>query len=162
VAQSETPVRFQHHRKRKHGYDAQASYSAFAHAAHIDGIPKFFLPRPIKIASPTMRIHISKFTLVTVAAACLFGGTVSAYAQEAASAPMTQDTKAAAKAAKTQARKDARAKRKAERKAARAKNSAELKKLEDAGYNPATNNPNYPQNLQDAQKKAAGAAGASQ
>ena len=45
------------------------------------------------------------------------------------------------------------AQRKAEHKAARAKNNAELKKLEDAGYKPAANDPNYPQNLQNAEKK---------
>ena len=55
------------------------------------------------------------------------------------------------------ARKAAQAQRKAEHKAARAKNNAELKKLEDAGYKPAANDPNYPQNLQNAEKKAAGA-----
>ena len=38
---------------------------------------------------------------------------------------------------------------------------ADEKKLEDAGYKPSLNDPNYPQNLQDAQKKA-NAAGASQ
>ncbi|WP_179404940.1 DUF4148 domain-containing protein [Burkholderia guangdongensis] len=111
-----------------------------------------------------MRIQFSKLTLAAAVAACLIGGTASAYAQDAASAPatQTQDAKAAAKAAKTEARKAARAKRKAERKAARAKNSAELKKLEDNGYNPAVNTPSYPEDLQNAQKKAAGAAGASQ
>ncbi|MCS6457003.1 DUF4148 domain-containing protein, partial [Burkholderia thailandensis] len=67
-----------------------------------------------------------------------------------ASASAAQD----AKAAKSQARKAARAQRKAEHKAARAKNNAELKKLEDAGYKPAANDPNYPQNLQNAEKKA--------
>jgi hypothetical protein len=45
--------------------------------------------------------------------------------------------------------------KKAARKEARAKKNAELKKLEDAGYNPArANDPNYPQDLQNAQKKA--------
>ncbi|SOE45879.1 hypothetical protein SAMN05446927_0088 [Caballeronia arationis] len=38
-----------------------------------------------------------------------------------------------------------------------------MKKLEDAGYNPAkANDPNYPQDLQNAQKKAGVGAGASQ
>ncbi len=75
----------------------------------------------------------------------------AATAPATASAPTAKEQKAAAK---KQAR--------AERKAARAKNNAELKKLEDAGYKPANNDPNYPQNLQDAQKKAAAAQGASQ
>ncbi|KAK42454.1 MULTISPECIES: DUF4148 domain-containing protein [Burkholderiaceae] len=44
--------------------------------------------------------------------------------------------------------------KKAARKQARAKKNAELKKLEDAGYNPASrDNATYPQNLQNAQKK---------
>ncbi|WP_321791794.1 DUF4148 domain-containing protein [Caballeronia sp. J97] len=55
------------------------------------------------------------------------------------------------------------AQKKAARKQARAKKNAELKKLEDAGYNPARgNDPNYPQDLQNAQKKAGVGGGASQ
>ncbi|WP_175781669.1 DUF4148 domain-containing protein [Burkholderia anthina] len=104
-----------------------------------------------------MRIQIKKLTLAATAAAFLFGSAAPVFAQTDASAPAAQD----AKAAKREAHKAARAKRKAEHKAARAKNTAELKKLEDAGYKPAANDPNYPQNLQNAQKKAAGA-GASQ
>ncbi|AKM05429.1 MULTISPECIES: hypothetical protein [Burkholderia cepacia complex] len=100
-----------------------------------------------------MQIQIRKLTLAATAAAFLFGSAVPAFAQTDASAPAAQD----AKAAKSQARKAARAQHKAERKAARAKNTAELKKLEDAGYKPAANDPNYPQNLQNAEKKAAGA-----
>ena len=63
---------------------------------------------------------------------------------------------------KAEQKKQAKAQRKAERKAAHAKNAAELKKLEDNGYRPTMNDPNYPQNLQNAQKKANAAAGASQ
>jgi hypothetical protein len=55
------------------------------------------------------------------------------------------------------------AERKAARKQARAKKNAELKKLEGAGYNPARgNDPNYPNDVQSAQKKAGVGAGASQ
>jgi hypothetical protein len=43
--------------------------------------------------------------------------------------------------------------RKANRKAARAKKNVELKALEKNGYNPGGNQVNYPQNLQDAQRK---------
>ncbi|BAO92198.1 DUF4148 domain-containing protein [Caballeronia cordobensis] len=43
--------------------------------------------------------------------------------------------------------------KKAERKAARAKKNAELKELEKNGYNPAGEQTNYPQNLQNAQSK---------
>lgn len=58
--------------------------------------------------------------------------------------------------------KPTKAERKAARKQARAKKNAELKKLEDAGYKPAQNDPNYPTNLQNAEKKAGVGAGASQ
>jgi hypothetical protein len=59
--------------------------------------------------------------------------------------------------------KPTKAERKAAKKEARAKNNAELKKLEDAGYQPGrANDPNYPQDLQDAQKKAGIGTGASQ
>jgi hypothetical protein len=62
------------------------------------------------------------------------------------------------KAEKKEARKQA-------RKEARAKKNAELKKLNESGYSPSRNNyTQYPQNLQDAEKKAGAgaAAGASQ
>jgi Domain of unknown function (DUF4148) len=49
------------------------------------------------------------------------------------------------------------AQRKAARKEARARKNAELKKLEDSGYNPgARDDENYPQDIQNAEKKAAG------
>jgi hypothetical protein len=54
------------------------------------------------------------------------------------------------------------AQRKQARKEARAKKNAELKKLEDAGYQPGRSDPNYPQDLQNAQKKAGIGQGASQ
>lgn len=43
--------------------------------------------------------------------------------------------------------------RKAERKAARAKKNAELKDLEKNGYNPSGEQTDYPQNLQNAQRR---------
>jgi hypothetical protein len=43
--------------------------------------------------------------------------------------------------------------KKAQRKQARAKKNAELKDLEKNGYNPGGEQTNYPQNLQNAQKK---------
>src|SRR6185437_155631 len=58
--------------------------------------------------------------------------------------------------------KPTKAERKAPRKQARAKKNAELKKLEAAGYQPGRNNPNYPADLQNAQKKAGIGTGASQ
>jgi hypothetical protein len=54
------------------------------------------------------------------------------------------------------------AERKAARKQARAKKNAELKNLEAHGYSPARNDPNYPNDIQNAQKKAGIGAAASQ
>ncbi|WP_050453276.1 DUF4148 domain-containing protein [Candidatus Burkholderia verschuerenii] len=55
------------------------------------------------------------------------------------------------------------AQKKAARKQARDKKNAELKKLQDAGYNPAKrDDTTYPQDVQNAQKKAGIGAGASQ
>jgi hypothetical protein len=112
-----------------------------------------------------MRFSTSKLNLIVATAAFLIGAAAPAFAQTDASAPVAATTQAPAsdaKAAKKQARAQARAQRRAEHKAARAKNTAELKKLESAGYKPGVNDLNYPQNLQDAQKKANAAAGASQ
>lgn len=51
--------------------------------------------------------------------------------------------------------KPTKAQKKEARKEARAKKNAELKKLEDAGYQPGrASDPNYPQDIQDAEKKA--------
>jgi hypothetical protein len=48
------------------------------------------------------------------------------------------------------------AQKKADSKARRAKKNAELSQLQKNGYNPAGNQVNYPQNLENAQQKAAG------
>ncbi|MEM5421104.1 MULTISPECIES: hypothetical protein [Paraburkholderia] len=109
-----------------------------------------------------MRSTTSKLTLAAATAAFLIGVAAPAFAQTEASAPAATASQPLTKEQKAQAKAQAKAQRKAERKQARAKNNAELKKLEDAGYKPALNDPNYPQNLQDAQKKANAAAGASQ
>ena len=104
-----------------------------------------------------MRSTTSKLTLAAATAAFLIGVAAPAFAQTAASAPAADQSATSqplTKEQKAQAKAQAKAQRKAERKEARAKNNAELKKLEDAGYKPALNDPNYPQNLQDAQKKA--------
>jgi hypothetical protein len=99
-----------------------------------------------------------------VAVAALAAGTASgAFAQDNAQPDTTQNgaavqpanpasqTKAQRKAARKQARKEARAKR-----------NAELKQLEQNGYEPGRDDPNYPQNLQNAQRKAGIGQGASQ
>lgn len=111
-----------------------------------------------------MLFSANKFVLVTATAAFLIGAGAPAFAQTDASAPVAtaQAPASAAAMTKKEARAQARAQRRAERKAARAKNAAELKRLEGAGYNPARNNTDYPQNLQDAQKKLNAPAGASQ
>ena len=110
-----------------------------------------------------MRSITSKLTLAAATAAYLIGVAAPAFAQTEASAPAAvAASQPLTKEQKQQAKAQAKAQHKAERKAARAKNNAELKKLEDAGYKPSQNDPNYPQNLQEAQKKANAAAGASQ
>jgi uncharacterized membrane protein (DUF106 family) len=113
-----------------------------------------------------MRSTISKLTLAATTAAFLIGAAAPTLAQTEASAPVAAETAASQPLTnaeqKKQAKAQAKAQHKAERKAAREKNRAELKKLQDAGYKPAQNDPNYPQNLQNAQKKANAAAGASQ
>jgi hypothetical protein len=108
-----------------------------------------------------MRSSMSKMTFVAAALLLVHG--VPALAQTAASAPVAnQAASAASPADKAAQKKQLKAQRKAERKQARAKNSAELKSLEAQGYHPGGNDPNYPQDLQNAQKKAAAAGGASQ
>jgi hypothetical protein len=96
----------------------------------------------------------AKKLLILLASAALATGSIApAFAQSSdAGAAGGDSANAAAPAA--QPAKPTKAERKAARKQARAKKNAELKKLEDAGYNPAQNDPNYPTNLQNAQKKA--------
>jgi hypothetical protein len=55
-----------------------------------------------------------------------------------------------------------RAQRKAERKAARAKKNADLSALEKNGYHPGGSQTNYPQDLQNAQRKLDAKKGASE
>ncbi|CAD6538922.1 DUF4148 domain-containing protein [Paraburkholderia metrosideri] len=74
---------------------------------------------------------------------------VSALTAQAA----TQDVSASDGVASKQEKKT---QKKAASKERRAKKNAELSTLEKNGYNPAGNQTNYPQNLESAQKKAAG------
>ncbi|MGA7776449.1 MAG: DUF4148 domain-containing protein [Paraburkholderia sp.] len=92
------------------------------------------------------------FTVTTLVA----GSIVPAFAQGDSGASD------AAKAMAASSAKPTKAERKAARKQARDKKNAELKKLEANGYQPGRADPNYPQNLQDAQKKAGIGQGASQ
>jgi type IV secretory pathway VirB6-like protein len=113
---------------------------------------------PPIIQENNMLESASKFGIAIAAIAVIASvslAPVTALAQDAASGV------AASSAGTTKAQ--AKAQRKAARKQARAKRNAELKKLEDAGYNPATrDDENYPQDVQNAEKKAAKAGAASQ
>nr|WP_235007999.1 DUF4148 domain-containing protein [Caballeronia humi] len=88
-----------------------------------------------------------KAACVVAAVSLAFSQFPKAFAQTAATSPAVAAEGASAAPSK--------AERKAARKQARAKKNAELKKLEDAGYRPgARDDANYPQDIQDAQKKA--------
>jgi hypothetical protein len=102
------------------------------------------------------RIRMHLFAVPAIAASLLVGPS-SVFAQ-ASVVPAT-----GAVASTPTSKSAAKAQRKAARKEARAKKNAELKKLEDAGVNPATrDDENYSKDLQDAQKKIGTARGASQ
>lgn len=100
---------------------------------------------------------IKQIMLGLAVTALVAGGMPLAAAQGASGSTATAAAGAMASSAKP-----TKAERKAASKQARAKKNAELKKLEDAGYQPARNDPNYPTDLQNAQKKAGIGAGASQ
>ena len=106
-------------------------------------------------------MHIARKLIVLLASASLgIGAAAPAFAQNTAASGGTDAT---GTGAATTPAKPTKEQRKQARKEARAKKNAELKKLEDAGYQPSrANDPNYPQDLQDAQKKAGIGAGASQ
>lgn len=80
---------------------------------------------------------------------------VAAFGVSVAPASFAQDNSGATAAPAAAASATTKAQRKAARKQARAKKNAELKKLEAAGYNPAKRDDStYPQDIQNAQKKA--------
>ena len=93
------------------------------------------------------RFAVKQIILGASVVAMVAGSIPLAVAQDASGVVAAQQNTASAP-------KQTKAERKAARKEARAKKNAELKKLEDAGYRPATNDPNYPDDLQKAQKKA--------
>ncbi|TCG06144.1 hypothetical protein BZM27_28520 [Paraburkholderia steynii] len=103
-----------------------------------------------------MQIAGKVIALFVSASLCL-GVAAPAFAQNDAAGGDNAASGAVASTAKP-----TKAQRKQARKEARAKKNAELKKLEDAGYQPSRNDPNYPQDLQKAQKKAGVGQGASQ
>jgi hypothetical protein len=105
-----------------------------------------------------MKSSAIKQIMLGLAVTAMVAGSIPlAAAQGASDAAAATAAPAAASSAKP-----TKAERKAARKQARAKKNAELKKLEDAGYHPAANDPNYPTDLQNAQKKAGIGTGASQ
>jgi len=109
--------------------------------------------------SPARKLALLLASLV-VSVACV----VPAFAQSGGgSAPAGNDAGAANAVAASKPGATTKAQRKAARKQARAKKNEELKQLESNGYNPAArDDTNYPQNLQNAQKKAGAGAAASQ
>lgn len=80
-------------------------------------------------------------SLLSVSASAQPAATLSR--ADAASAPHAVSGKAAAKAAHKQQRKEARDRK-----------NSELKKLESTGYRPGQSDPDYPQNIQKAERKA--------
>ncbi|HEX7912622.1 MAG TPA: hypothetical protein VF534_31645 [Paraburkholderia sp.] len=106
-----------------------------------------------------MKSSALKQIMLGLAVTAMVAGSIPLAAAQGASdaTPAAAMAPAAASSAKP-----TKAERKAARKQARAKKNAELKKLEDAGYHPAANDPNYPTDLQNAQKKAGIGTGASQ
>ncbi|WP_083654916.1 hypothetical protein [Burkholderia sp. SRS-W-2-2016] len=94
-----------------------------------------------------MKSFAIKRIMLGISAAAFMAGTIPL-----ACAQGTDAAAPAASAAKP-SKAELKAEHKAARKQARAKKNAELKKLEDAGYQPAANDPNYPNKLQEAQKK---------
>ncbi|MFM0142879.1 hypothetical protein [Paraburkholderia sp. RL18-085-BIA-A] len=99
---------------------------------------------------------IKRIMLGVSVLALVAGGIPLAAAQDASEVSASPAGKTASAAKPTKAE------RKEAHKEARAKKNAELKKLEDAGYQPAANDPNYPAKLQQAEKKAGAGAAASQ
>jgi Tfp pilus assembly protein PilV len=100
--------------------------------------------KPLFVENLVMyRIRMAALALVvSVAAAGLSAPVAMAQTSDAAASTPKQVQKA---------------QHKAERKAARAKKNAELKDLEKNGYQPGGDQTNYPQNIQDAEKKSAAA-----
>jgi hypothetical protein len=103
--------------------------------------------KPVRLQTIALGLAVIAMAAVSV---------TPAVAQDAG-ASGTANAMAAASGAKP-----TKAERKAARKQARDKKNAELKQLEQNGYQPGRADPNYPQDLQNAQKKAGIGQGASQ
>ncbi|ASL43551.1 hypothetical protein bAD24_I08670 [Burkholderia sp. AD24] len=108
-------------------------------------------------SSPAKKLSVLLASVV-LSVACA----APAFAQSGGGGGAAGDDSDAAKPVAASKATTTKAQRKAARKQARAKKNAELKNLEANGYNPSRNDPNYPTDLQNAQKKAAAAGAASQ
>jgi outer membrane murein-binding lipoprotein Lpp len=109
-----------------------------------------------------MTFSIGKKLAVSIVSVTLVIGCIMpAIAKGSAGIAGSDSTAAASASPLASTRKPTRAERKAMRKEARAKKNAELKKLEDSGYQPTEANPDYPQNLETAKSRAATAQPAS-
>jgi hypothetical protein len=108
-------------------------------------------------SSPAKKLAVLLASVVLSVAAA-----APAFAQSGGGGGPAGDNSDAAKADTGAKPHTTKAERKAARKQARAKKNAELKNLEAHGYSPARNDPNYPNDIQNAQKKAGIGAAASQ
>jgi hypothetical protein len=109
-------------------------------------------------SSPAKKLSVLLASVV-LSVACV----APAFAQSGGGGgPAGSDSDAAIPSAASKAAPSTKAQRKAARKEARAKKNAELKQLESNGYQPSRNDPNYPNDIQNAQKKAGIGAAASQ
>ncbi|MEW9583101.1 DUF4148 domain-containing protein [Paraburkholderia sp. DGU8] len=104
-----------------------------------------------------LSVLLASMVLSVASAAPVFAQTAGAGGSAAPADANAANAMAASNPAAT-----TKAERKAARKQAREKKNAELKALEAHGYQPSRNDPNYPTDLQNAQKKAGIGAGASQ
>ncbi|WP_322009975.1 DUF4148 domain-containing protein [Paraburkholderia sp. J12] len=100
----------------------------------------------------TPRFGCAVCAVLTFALAPFISDFAAAQTQSTSTLPAGIAPASAASSASSPTKAELKAQRKAERKQARAKKNAELKRLEDSGYQPALNDPNYPQNLQNAAK----------
>lgn len=115
----------------------------------------------MSLAGVIMRSFARKIAALAATTFQILAVTAASAQPEASGASVTsQPASTGQSMSKAEQKKQAKAQRKAERKAAHAKNTAELKELQKHGYSPSMNDPNYPENLQNARKKANGAVGA--
>jgi hypothetical protein len=103
-----------------------------------------------------------KFILIASMVALSTGLAVPVMAQASKPAEAVATTPASAMAGTSLTRAELKAQKKAVRTERRAEKNVQLKKLEAAGYTSGNFDPNYPQNIQNAEREAAGATGASQ